>query len=125
VGQSGGIVEQADKFMRWFLPGISATAPRERIDILLLGSKELEEIEPLVFTGFCDGQEGQVLVDAFLGRRTSHYVPKPRKRFDGVFGIVVVPRHTVVAKKRKKFVAVFQEALLAFEGRFALEIRGA
>ena len=107
-----------------FLPGISATAPRERIDIFLLGSKELEEIEPLVFTGFCDGQEGQVLVDAFLGRRTSHYVAKPRKRYDGVFSIVVVPRHTVVAEKRKKFIAVFQKSLLAFEGRFALEIRG-
>ena len=57
----------------------------------------------------------------FFGR-SSDNVPKPRKRFDGVFGIVVVPWHPVVTQEREKFVAVFLEALFAFGGRFALEI---
>ena len=65
----------------------------------------------------------EVFVDAFFCGRSSDNVPKPRKRFDGVFGVVVVPWHPVVTQEREKFVAVFLEALFAFGGRFALENR--
>jgi hypothetical protein len=40
-----------------------------------------------------------------------------------MFSIVVIPRHIVVTQEREKFVTIFLEALFAFGGRFAFEIR--
>lgn len=40
-----------------------------------------------------------------------------------MFCIVVVPRHTAITQERKELVAILLEALLAFDGRFAFEIR--
>lgn len=46
-----------------------------------------------------------------------------RESLDGVLGIIVVPRHAVVTQESKKRVAVLQETLPAFQGRFTLEFR--
>ena len=50
-------------------------------------------------------------------------MPKHRKRFDGVLGIIIVPGHAVVNEKCKQLVSILLESLLDRSRRLALNLR--
>ena len=54
---------------------------------------------------------------AVLVNDPSNHVSKPRECLDRMLGIVVVPRNTVVIKKREQLVPILFEPLLALSLR--------
>jgi hypothetical protein len=85
------------------------------VQLVLAGKEELQGIDPVIFTGLQHGDQRQKLLD---GRSCEGAVTESaqfRNEVHGVFGIVVIPRDTVVMREREQPVAVFLEPLLVLQ----------
>lgn len=80
------------------------------MDVFFARTKKIQKVHANVFAGLADAQENQVFFEAFLGGTTSEDIPKPSKRFDRMFGIIVVPGDVVVIDEREELVSVFFKA---------------
>jgi len=90
-----------------FAPSQFAPSGCESFDVSFPGANELEEINPTIFAGLSNGEESEILLDAFFRRCSRDHLTQPGKRFDRVLGVVVVPRNSVAIEKREEPVSVF------------------
>jgi hypothetical protein len=72
---------------------------RKRSDVCLPRAKKVKEINASTLAGFRYAQEREVFLNALLRGTAQNDLPKSGERLDSVFGIVVVPGHTVITKK--------------------------
>jgi hypothetical protein len=104
-------------------PPAPAPTFRKGVNVLLTRTEEIQKVHAHVFAGLADTQKSQVFFQALFSGGSSDYVTEPRKCFDGVFGVVVVPRNPVMAEEREEFIVVPFKPLLALRGCFAPVIR--
>ncbi len=90
----------------WRWPLSPTPTLRKGVDVLLARTNEIEEVHPHILAGLADAQKHKILVDGLCGPTPLHNISKPRKGFDCVFCVVVVPRKTVVVEKSEELVAV-------------------
>lgn len=86
------------------------------MNILFLGTQEIQKTHIHVSAGLADAQEDQVFFDFLYGGHSLDHVSEHCKGFDGVLCVVVVPRHTIVSQKGEKLFAITLETPLAFLG---------
>jgi hypothetical protein len=73
-----------------------SNATVKSVDIHRAGSQKAEQVQPLILTCFGDAQQHQVIAYTLNGAIGTNNIPEPRKGFDRVLGIIVVPRYPVV-----------------------------
>src|SRR5262245_8635920 len=72
----------------------ATVAPQSSVRRLLrVAREELEDIDTFCSARLRDTQQNQILFDPFCCTRAADNTPKPCKRFDRMFSIIVIPRH--------------------------------
>ena len=74
-----------------------------------------------VFAGFADAEQDKIVADTVLRSNSPDDLPKRGEGFDGVLGIVVVPRYTVEHQKRKELVTILLQSIFELYCYFALQ----
>src|SRR6516165_330458 len=85
---------------------------REGVNVLFSRPEEIEEVQAHVFAAFADAQEDKVVADTFFRSDSFDNMPEGSEGFDGVLGVVVVPRYTIEDQKGKKLVAILLQPFL-------------
>lgn len=70
---------------------------REGVNVLLARTEEIQKVHAHVFAGFADAEENQVVAQPLFCGYAANYLTKHRERFDRMFRIIIIPRHTVEA----------------------------
>jgi len=69
-----------------------------------------------------DAEQSRIVLRSFGSTRIDD-VPQARESTDGMLGVIVVPRHTVVVQECEKFVPVFLNAFLERPADFGCAIQ--
>ncbi|MGO8736024.1 MAG: hypothetical protein ACLQVM_24885 [Terriglobia bacterium] len=106
VAQSFAIAPGAVTADFWNQKGSTGAAPPafpvflgKGLDVLLPGPEEIQKVHPGVLAGLAKAQQNQVVSEALLGGDSPNNLAKGGESFDGVFGVIVVPRDPVEAQK--------------------------
>ena len=92
-----------------------APAFREGVNVLLAGTEEIQKVHAHVFAGLADAQKRQIFLHSFRRCESVNDAPQPCERLYCMLGIVVIPRNTIVFKKREQPVSVLFQPLLALD----------
>jgi hypothetical protein len=88
----------------------------EAIDALLSREQKLQEVDAFIFACRIKAQQHQVLFQPDLCHSTIHELSIVGQSLHRMFGIVVVPGHSIMIDKGEEFVSVFRESLLVALG---------
>src|SRR5262249_1116475 len=83
----------------------------ETDNISRLREQEIQKPDLLISTRLVYTQKYQIVLQSSLGDSSVREPAIFRKILDGMFGIVVVPRHTVMRQEGKEFRLIFQDPL--------------
>jgi hypothetical protein len=92
------------------------------VDILLAGAQKLQEVHILVSARLRNTQKDEVLFNSGGCRRSFNNVPKRGKGLHRMFGVIVVPWHSVIAEESEELLPVFLKALPVLRGHLALPL---
>ena len=71
----------------------------EGAKIRFAGAEKIQKVQAGIFACLTNAQEYEVFFDPSWRRKTLDSPAEPGKGLDRVFGIVIIPRDTVVAQK--------------------------
>src|SRR5208282_3471385 len=114
---------QAGRRVGWHWPLHPAPAFREVVNVLFARTEEIQKVHAHVFAGLADAQENQVFLYAFWRGYAFDCPTQSRKRFDGMLGIVVVPRYAIKTQKREQLVSVLLKPFFQFQCGFSVVSR--
>ena len=80
-------------------PPAPAPAIREGGNVLLARTEVIQKVHAHVFAGLADAQQRQVFFQALFSGGASDHIAEPRKCFNGVFGVVVVPGDPIITEE--------------------------
>jgi hypothetical protein len=83
----------------------------EMVNVSRLREQEVHKPDLLISTRLVYTQKYQIVLQSRLGDSPVREPAIFRKILDGMFGIVVVPRHTVMLQEGQAFRLIFQEPL--------------
>ena len=90
------------------------------VDVHRVRAEKAEKVQPFTLACFSGAQQHKVIVQT-LGRAIcANNLPESSKRFDRVFGIVVVPRYPVVSEESEQPVPIFRESSPVASGHLSL-----
>src|SRR5215211_5144616 len=94
------------------MPRARAGTSSEDINVHVARAKEVQKIHALVFTSILYTQEYQGILDAPSGAFRSYSPPHLSNTFNGMLGIVIIPRNAIIVEKREKLITVLFEPFL-------------
>ena len=92
----------------------------ERLDVSFPGEEELQEAEPLVAARLVQAKQYKIILQSRIFHNTRPAFAEICKLLDGVFRVVIIPRHTIVLQEREKLILIPQQAIPDRLGSFGL-----
>ena len=106
----------SSQLLKWCLRSIldrrftASRAEASRL-VLILAPQEVEEVNALVLAGLVDAQNDQIVAKGGFGEPPISELPVLGEALDGVLGVVVVPRDTVVIEEGEQLPPVLLKPL--------------
>ena len=76
--------------------------PNVFIDTSLSGSEKVEKIDAFIYACLIDTQEDEIVADSPLIGISLNHIPDLGESLNGVFSVIIIPRNTIVVKKREQ-----------------------
>ncbi len=86
--------------------------PGKRRQVVASVKKELKKADILASQRLSNTEENKILLETFFGRCSANQSSQEHESLDGVFRVVVVPRHAVVFQEREQLMAILEEPSL-------------